>query len=207
MVFGRSVSSKAVREVLKSKYLSKTWRRQRVSCMYVGGNNGRRSSKYKGPVVAVCLVGVKNSSVMEMGWSRGESGRGWGLSSTELGANCVGSWRLLRFWLLLWMKWASLMAQMVKNLPVMQESQLWYLGQKDPLEKGMATHSSILVWEIPWTEEPGGPRFKGWQRVRHDWATSFHTEWNGEPWGSSKQKRDMVGLLTESHWLPVGELD
>ena len=50
---------------------------------------------------------------------------------------------------------ASLMAQRVKNLPGMQETQVQSLGQEDSLEKGMATHSSILVWRIPWTEEPG----------------------------------------------------
>ena len=48
----------------------------------------------------------------------------------------------------------SLMAQMVKNLPVMQEIQVQSLGQEDPLEKGMATHFTILAWEIPWTEDP-----------------------------------------------------
>ena len=48
------------------------------------------------------------------------------------------------------------MAQLVKNLPAMQETWIQSLGQEDPLEKGMATHSSILAWEIPWTEEPGG---------------------------------------------------
>ena len=52
--------------------------------------------------------------------------------------------------------WASLVAQMVKNLSAMQETQVWSLGQEDPLEKGMATHSSIVAWRIPWTEEPGG---------------------------------------------------
>ena len=51
--------------------------------------------------------------------------------------------------------WASLMAQMVKNPPAMQEIQVQSLGQEDPLEKRMATHSSILAWRIPWTEEPG----------------------------------------------------
>ena len=50
---------------------------------------------------------------------------------------------------------AILVAQMVKNLPAMQETQFPLLGQEDPLEKGMATHSSVLVWRIPWTEEPG----------------------------------------------------
>ena len=54
---------------------------------------------------------------------------------------------------------ASLVAQMVKNLSAMQETWVWSLGQKDPLEKGMATYSSSLAWEIPWTEEPGGLQF------------------------------------------------
>ena len=57
---------------------------------------------------------------------------------------------------------------MVKSLPVEQEMQVQSLGQADPLEKKMATHSSILAWEIPWTEEPGGLQSMGSQRVRHD---------------------------------------
>ena len=60
------------------------------------------------------------------------------------------------------------MAQMVKNLPAKQETRVRSLGQEDPLEKGMATHSSILAWRIPWTEEPGGLPFMGSQRVGHD---------------------------------------
>ena len=55
------------------------------------------------------------------------------------------------------------MAQTVKNLPAMQETQVQSLGQEDPPEKGMATHSSILAWEIPWTEEPGGLQSMGFQ--------------------------------------------
>ena len=57
---------------------------------------------------------------------------------------------------------------MVKNLPAMQETQVVSLGSEDPLEKGMATHSSILVWRIPWTEEPSGLQSMGSQRVRHN---------------------------------------
>ena len=53
------------------------------------------------------------------------------------------------------------MAQMVKNLPAMQEPQVLSLGQEDPLEKRIATHSSILLWRTPWTEEPGGPQSMG----------------------------------------------
>ena len=56
---------------------------------------------------------------------------------------------------------ASLVAQSIKNLPVVQETQVQSLGWEDPLEKEMATHSSILAWKIPWTEEPGGLQFMG----------------------------------------------
>ena len=64
--------------------------------------------------------------------------------------------------------WASLVTQMLKNLSAMWETQVQSLGQEDPLEKGMATHSSILAWRIPWTEEPGGLQSKGSQRVERD---------------------------------------
>ena len=60
------------------------------------------------------------------------------------------------------------MARTVKNLPAVQETQVWSLGWEDLLEKGMATHSSVLAWRIPWTEEPDGLQFTGSQRVRHD---------------------------------------
>ena len=63
---------------------------------------------------------------------------------------------------------ASLVAQIVKNLTEMQEIQVQSLGQKDPLEKGMATPSCILAWRVPWMEEPGGLLSMGSQRVRHD---------------------------------------
>ena len=60
------------------------------------------------------------------------------------------------------------MAQTVKNLPAMQETQVRSLGQEDPLAKRMATHSSILAWRILWTEEPGGLQSMGSQRVGHN---------------------------------------
>ena len=66
------------------------------------------------------------------------------------------------------LKGASLVAQMVKNLPAMQEIWVQVLGREDPLEKGMATHCSILVWRIPWTEEPDGLQPMGSPRVGHD---------------------------------------
>ena len=59
-------------------------------------------------------------------------------------------------------------AQMVKNLPAMQETWVRSLGQEDHLEKGLAIHSSILAWRIPWTEEPGGLQSMGSHRVGHD---------------------------------------
>ena len=62
----------------------------------------------------------------------------------------------------------TMVAQMVKHLPVIQKTQVQSLGWEDPLEKEMATHSSILVWRIPWTEEPGGLPSRGSQRVGHD---------------------------------------
>ena len=68
---------------------------------------------------------------------------------------------------------ASLVAQRLKHLPAMRETWVWFLGQENPLEKEMATHSSILAWRIAWTEEPGGLQSTGSQRVRHKWATSL----------------------------------
>ena len=84
-------------------------------------------------------------------------------------------------WMLTWLTvpwtmyrhfWASLVAQLVKNLPVMQETWVRSLGWEDPLEEGMATHSSILAWRIPWTGEPGGLQSMGSQRVGHDWLST-----------------------------------
>ena len=62
----------------------------------------------------------------------------------------------------------SLVAQTVKRLPTMRETWVLSLGQEDPLEKKMATHSNILAWKIPWTEEPGRLQSMGSQRVGHD---------------------------------------
>ena len=68
---------------------------------------------------------------------------------------------------------SSLVAQRLKYLPAMQETWVQALGREDPLEKEMATHSSILAWRIPWTVEPGGLQSTGSQRVRHNRATSL----------------------------------
>ena len=68
---------------------------------------------------------------------------------------------------------ASQAAQRLKRLPAMRETWVRCLGREDPLEKEMATHSSILAWRIPWTGDPGGLQSTGLQRVGHDWATSL----------------------------------
>ena len=76
--------------------------------------------------------------------------------------------------------WAFLVAQLVKKPPAMQDTWVWSLGWEDPLEEGMATHSNILAWRIPWTIQS-----MGLQRVRHNWATFTFTcnigKGNGNP--------------------------
>ena len=70
---------------------------------------------------------------------------------------------------------ATLIAQLVKNPPVMQETWIQFLGQEDPLEKGMATHFSILAWRIPWREESGGLQYMGLQKlVMAEWLTQHN---------------------------------
>ena len=84
--------------------------------------------------------------------------------------------------------WASLVAQRVKNLPTMQETQVWYLGQEGLLEKKMAAHFSILAWRIPCTGEPGGLQSMQSQRVGHNWLTDTltftlsHLKWPAQNW-------------------------
>ena len=78
-----------------------------------------------------------------------------------------GMLRLLHLEQILY-RWASLVANMVKKLPAMPRTQVQSMGQDNPLEKGMATHSCILAWRIPWTEEPNRLQSIGSQRVGHD---------------------------------------
>ena len=72
---------------------------------------------------------------------------------------------------------ACLVAQMVKNLPAMQETQVRSLGQEDSLEKDTATHMSILAWRIPWSKEPGRLQSMESEMVRHDWVTNTFTNY------------------------------
>ena len=102
---------------------------------------------------------------------------------------------------------ASLVGQIVKNPPAIHETWVHSLGWEDPLEEGITTHSSILSWRIPWTEEPGGLQSMGLRRVGHDWAAKhsmhsqhwelllnqeirkwfWYTVYTGITWGALKQ--------------------
>ena len=88
----------------------------------------------------------------------------------------------------------SLVAHMVKNLPAMWETQVQSLDQEDPLENGMATHSRVLAWKIPWTEEPGRLQSMRPQRVRHDRVTEHDN--NRIRTGGKKQKYTVSGTCT-----------
>ena len=94
---------------------------------------------------------------------------------------------------------ASPMAQTVKNLPASQENWGQSLCWEDPPETGMATHSSILAWRIPWTEEPGGLQSVGLQRVGHDWATKHkHTDVLTDHLVRNKEIGQIIGHSTTS---------
>ena len=89
-----------------------------------------------------------------------------------------------------WPHRASMVTHTVKNPPTMQEVQVQSLGQKEPLEKGMATYSSIPAWRIPWTEEPGGLQFMVSQRVGCDWATNTQ----------HRHSVNICGVFSPSNW-------
>ena len=86
-----------------------------------------------------------------------------------------GIWGTSDSWPVVQYSYQSVWNQLVKNLPAKQEIQVHSLGEENPLEKGMATYSSILFWRIPWTEKPGELQSTGSQRLRHDWATNTFT--------------------------------
>ena len=96
--------------------------------------------------------------------------------------------------------WASLVAQMIKNLPAMWETWVWTLAREDPQEEGTATHSSLLAWRIPWTEEPGGLQSMELQRVGHDWAIKHSTAatYGDHPLMETLQ----ISILSRSYPLP-----
>ena len=83
------------------------------------------------------------------------------------------------------------------------ETQVWSLGGKDPLKKEMATHSSILAWRTPGTEEPGGPQSMGSQSIRHDWAINFLSSmwrWTDAHFSLLTSKSPACEIL-EEHWI------
>ena len=98
------------------------------------------------------------------------------------GLQSIGPWRVRHSWALCFetkvlcipLSMASLVAQTVKCLPTVRETWVRSLSREDPLEKEMATHSSILAWRIPWTEDPGRLQSMRSERVGHDWAISHH---------------------------------
>ena len=104
-------------------------------------------------------------------------------SSNEIGSPGDNQQGVLFFFNFLFYTRASLVTQMVKNLPPMQKTLVQSLGQEDPLEKVMVIHSSILAWRIPWTEKLGWLQPMGSQRVAHDWATHTHSWFTGFPGG------------------------
>ena len=113
--------------------------------------------------------------------------------------------------------WASLIAQLVKNLPEMEETPVQFLSWVDPLEKGKATHSSILAWRIPWTEEPIA---YGVEIVRHDWASTHAVDYglikkeassldSGENvnWGMGFGAGIVRFIPLEDRWDPEGVIN
>ena len=101
--------------------------------------------------------------------------------------------RVLEWFKVVKVKGASLVTQVVKTPPAMQETWVWSLGWEDPLEKEMATHASILAWRIPWTVESGELQSTGLQGVRHNWETNM-TLW----WGSNKVWRGHTQRVSTS---------
>ena len=103
-------------------------------------------------------------------------------------------WKLYRFLF----PWEQNSGSAVKNPPSVQEMRVWYLGQEDPLKEGAATHSSILAWKIPWTEEPDQLQITGSQRIRHngsDWACANRIELNWKSKNNNFRKWPNIWLL------------
>ena len=127
--------------------------------------------------------GILQARILEwvaISFSRGSSQPSEWTQFSRIAGRCFNLWATREAPLFL-LNYSFIMAQMVKNLPAMQETGIRSLGQEDPLEKGMATHSSILVWRIPCTEEPAGLQSMGSQRVGHDWLTEQQQRRDSQP--------------------------
>ena len=85
----------------------------------------------------------------------------------------------------------------------MQETQVWSLSREDFPGEGLATHSSILAWRIPWTEEPGGLQFMGLHKVRHNWATNSFSFQTQRPRGRFKVKEVTQQAILNHFWIPI----
>ena len=151
-----------------------------ASCVSTIGEKGSKTTLKKGSN-EVGRYSVHRTSGRGREGFLGERGLevSWVKNRPRVEANrkhSIGSWLLLcspppqffQFFASLVSTRASLVAQMVKNLPAVQETWVQSLGWKHPPEKGTATHSSVLTWRIPWTEGPDGLQSMGSQRVRHD---------------------------------------
>ena len=155
-----------------------TWPLSQVSWSYIWPRSEKSLGNAKPKGTLVRWLELQQSMVRCSSWVKAALASGWSWNKHGLqgviGAVVListsdpgeGSSYFLSFWLV---------AQMVKNPPAIKETQVQSLDQEDPLEKGMATHSSILAWRIPWTEEPGGLHSMGSLRVRHDWDINTFT--------------------------------
>ena len=121
--------------------------------------------------------GISQARILE--WVAISFSRGSSLPRDQNQVSCIGRWVLYHWdtwaWLKLFETEVYMVAQTVKNLPAMHKAWVWSLGWEDPLEEGMATHTSFLAWRIPWTEEPGRSSI-GLHRVGHDWSDLAHTQ-------------------------------
>ena len=120
------------------------------------------------------VLAIFQARILEWVAISSSKGSSWPRHQTHISnISCFGR-HILYHWVT-WENPSELVAQIVKNLPAMQKTQVQSLGWEDTLEKGMATHSSILSWKISWVEEPGGLQSMGSWRVGHDRATDT---WN-----------------------------
>ena len=122
----------------------------------------------------------------------------------------VSEWRSLPLCLSIFLAvpHGFLVAHTVKNMPTIQETWVQSLLQEDPLEKGMATHSSILAWKLPWTEEPGGLQSTGLQKVGHEWFWLIPVACGIlVPWPGMEPVPPVMKVRSLNHWTTREVLD